>query len=365
MKKARVETGSYGYDILIEEGLLQKAGELFREQGIGNRVFLIANPVVFELHAETLMKSLSSAGYDIVRLLIPEGETAKNLHTVETIYTYLIAQRADRKSTLIALGGGVTGDVVGFAAATFLRGVPYVQVPTTLLSQVDSSVGGKTGVNHRLGKNLIGAFYQPKLVCVDTSTLHTLPGREFQSGLYEVVKYGLIYDGAFFDYFESNLPKILQRESEVVANLIRRCCEIKAEVTTLDEKENDLRRILNFGHTFGHALEAATGYERFSHGEAVAYGMMAATHLSHRLKLIPDSERQRIVATILGIGPLPSAADVSFEQLAGIIQSDKKRQDAQTVLVLLSAIGKTEIRAGFDDTLLAEVWACALADAEP
>jgi 3-dehydroquinate synthase len=289
-------------------------------------------------------------------LLIPEGEQSKNLHTVENIYTYLIAQKADRNTTLAALGGGVTGDIVGFAAATFMRGIPYLQIPTTLLSQVDSSVGGKTGVNHSLGKNLIGAFYQPFLVCADISSLRTLPLREYQSGLYEVIKYGLIYDRDFFDFFSERLQEIKNLDSDVLESVISRCCEIKAEVISIDEKEEDLRRILNFGHTLGHALEAATEYRTLTHGEAVGYGMIAASILSYRQGLIDAATLDHIVKTILAIGPLPPVREIAFDSIVEAMRRDKKRTNDQIVFVLLKQVGQTKIESGHGRTLLNEVW---------
>jgi 3-dehydroquinate synthase len=357
VKTVRVSLGHRSYDILIGEDVLQQAGNLVRERGVGRRVFLISNLTVFEHHGQKVVDELEVAGLEVVHLLIPDGERSKNLHTVENIYTYLIAQRADRNTALIALGGGVTGDVVGFVAASYLRGVPYIQIPTTLLSQVDSSVGGKTGVNHCLGKNLIGAFYQPSLVCVDTNTLSTLPARELQSGLYEVLKYGLIYDEAFFDYLVSNLEKIKERDSGTLATTISRCCEIKAEVTSIDEKESDLRRILNFGHTLGHALESATRYESFKHGEAVAYGMIAAAHLSKHEGYLDSETVQQIDEAILSIGPLPPVDEIPFSRLFEAMKRDKKREDDRIVFVLLEKIGKTVIRSDFQEDALSEVWA--------
>lgn len=362
MKVVRVNLGLRSYDIQIGEGVLSSCGELFRDHKVGSRIFLIANTTVWDLYGQPFMECLTRGGFNVVQLLIPDGERFKNIHTVENIYTYLIAQRADRNSTLAALGGGVTGDITGFVAATFLRGIPYIQIPTTLLAQVDSSVGGKTGVNHRLGKNLIGAFYQPNLVCVDTRSLATLPEREFRAGLFEVIKYGLIYDADFFDYFEENLSKILERDVAVLETVISRCCEIKAEVISIDEREENLRQILNFGHTLGHALEVATEYRTFKHGEAVAYGMLAAAHLSLHEGLVDSAALDRIRQTILGIGPLPFAPEIKFSQLLDSIKLDKKRRDDETVFVLLKEIGQTLIKSGFEEELLAEVWVRAVAD---
>ena len=237
-----------------------------------------------------------------------------------------------------------------------MRGVPYLQIPTTLLAQVDSSVGGKTGVNHSLGKNLIGAFYQPFLVCADTSSLKSLPARDYQSGLYEVIKYGLIYDREFFDFFSQRLENIKKQESSVLETVIGRCCEIKAEVISIDEKEENLRRILNFGHTFGHALEAATSYEVLTHGEAVGYGMIAASALSYHEGYIDQPCLSEIVETILAIGPLPPVRNVSFDSMFEAIKHDKKRADDLIVFVLLKKIGQTVINSGYDESLLSEIW---------
>lgn len=363
MNTVHVDLGSRSYDIRIGAGLLGKTAHEFSAHGIGKRIFLVSNTTLNELYGKNLLKNLQEGGYEVTHILIPDGEKWKNIQTVENIYTYLIAQRANRQASLVALGGGVTGDIVGFVAATFLRGVPYVQLPTTLLAQVDSSVGGKTGVNHRLGKNLIGAFYQPGLVVVDTRTISTLPDREFIAGLYEVVKYGLIFDEGLFDYFAANLDSVKRRDDEALARLISRCCEIKAEVISIDERESDLRRILNFGHTLGHGLEAATHFELLKHGEAVGYGMIAATLLSQRAGLIDQVSCDRIVETILAIGSLPSVKEVSFKEIQGAITLDKKRLEDQTVFVLLQGIGRTLIRSGIENEILEEVWNDALSRA--
>ncbi len=356
MKKVHVELGQRSYDILIAPHLLGQAPELFRKHGIGSRMFLVANTTVFQLYGQPLVERLRGSGFRVTEIFIPDGEKFKNLHTVENIYTYLIAQRADRSSTIAALGGGVTGDIAGFVAATFLRGIPYLQIPTTVLSQVDSSVGGKTGVNHPHGKNMIGVFYQPSLVCVDTDTLNTLNEREYRSGLYEVLKYGLIYDESFFDYLLEHLDGLLERRSEVLEPVIGRCCEIKAEVTTIDEKEAGLRRILNFGHTFGHALEVVAGFQGITHGEAVGYGMLAANRLSLRLGLLGEREVQRIHDAILRLGPLPNVDHLAVDRLLEAMERDKKRQDDQKVFVLLKDIGTTEMQSNIDDKTISEIW---------
>ena len=356
MKTVRVQLGNRSYDILIGAGLLDQCHQIFEQYEIQKRIFLVCNPSVFQLFGKSLLRRLSKSGYQAAEILIPDGETHKSLQTVEQIYTDLIAQGADRSSTLAALGGGVTGDIVGFVAATFLRGVPYVQLPTTLLSQVDSSVGGKTGVNHRLGKNLIGAFYQPRLVCIDTITLASLPQREFQSGLYEVVKYGLIWDLEFFEFFERHLEDVQKRATKVLEKIISRCCEIKAEITSRDEREQSLRRILNFGHTFGHALEAATGFQGLTHGEAIAWGMLVETRLSWMQGCLDLPSSERITHCIRRVGDLPPVDFVSTKSLLEAMKRDKKRQDDQVVLVLLEDIGKAIVTGKVGEETLMQAW---------
>lgn len=356
MKTVHVNLGNRSYDILIGQALLEQSPKIFKKHGVRNRIFLLSNTCVFALYGDRLLKNLSQEGFDVTEILIPDGEKYKNLATAENIYTYLIAQRADRFSTLAALGGGVTGDIAGFAAATFLRGIPYIQIPTTLLAQVDSSVGGKTGVNHQLGKNMIGAFYQPFLVSVDTDTLSSLPEREFQSGMYEVIKYGLIYDPDFFEYVEGHLCKIKSHDWEVLTEMISRCCEIKAEITSKDETERDLRRILNFGHTIGHALEAATEFQGLTHGEAVAYGMCAATFLSQRKGWLDEATGRRIIHCIRRLGDLPAVDHVSTEKILDAIQKDKKRQGSDIIFVLLKDLGRATISVDVDGPAIAKAW---------
>lgn len=356
MKIVPVSLGQRSYEILIEAGLLDRAAELFKRYRVQKRIFLVANPKVFQLFGKALLQKLSESRYQVTEILIPDGEKHKSLDTVEKLYTDLITQRADRSSTLVALGGGVTGDIAGFVAATLLRGIPYIQIPTTLLSQVDSSVGGKTGVNHPLGKNMIGAFYQPRLVCIDTDTLSTLPPREFQSGMYEVVKYGLIYDLEFFELFERRLEDIQNRVTDVLENVISRCCEIKAEITSHDEREQDLRRILNFGHTFGHALEAATEYQALTHGEAIAWGMLAETRLSLLKGYLDAPTGKRIMQCIRGVGDLPPIDSVPIQRILEAMKRDKKRQGDQIVFVTLEDIGKTIVTGDIEEEVFIQAW---------
>jgi 3-dehydroquinate synthase len=356
VKTVQVSLGDRSYEILIEAGLLNQVGELLERRGVNQRIFLISNALVLRLYGENLLRQLSDRGCEVNEILIPDGEQYKNLKTVEELYTDLISHRADRSSTVIALGGGVTGDIAGFVAATLFRGIPYLQIPTTLLAQVDSSVGGKTGVNHPLGKNMIGAFYQPDLVCIDTNTLSTLPAREFQSGLYEVVKYGLICDSEFFVFFETHLEDIKNQVTGVLEEVISRCCAIKAQITSQDEKESDLRRILNFGHTFGHALETVTQYQKFTHGEAIAWGMLAETHLSQLQGSLDASAGDRIRKAIRSIGKLPPIQSVSIGSLLEAMKRDKKNLDDEMIFVLLENIGTTLITGGIEEELLSKAW---------
>jgi 3-dehydroquinate synthase len=356
MKTVHVHLGSRSYDILIAPQMLERLAEVLGSYGFRSRLFLIANTNVHKFYGEVLLRRLRDAGFHATEILIPDGEKYKTLQTLENIYTYLIAQGADRQATVLALGGGVTGDLAGFAAATFNRGIPYIQIPTTLLAQVDSSVGGKTGVNHSLGKNLIGAFYQPSLVCIDTQTLATLPPREFQSGLYEVVKYGLIYDAAFFEYLEAHIDQFRARVPEVIEHVIGRCCEIKADITSLDESEANLRKILNFGHTFGHALEAAASYSGITHGEAVGHGMIAATLLSEHKGYLEPGAGERVTRLLRRLGPLPDICSLSEEKILEAMARDKKRKHDRIHFVLLKQIGQAIVESDFDQELLRDVW---------
>jgi len=358
---ARVDLGENSYDILIGSGCLGLFGQALHEVWSGRRLFVIVNETVRNLYADKVVASAREAGFDASLILIPDGEAFKNLDTVNLIYTELLKAGADRGVALAALGGGVTGDIAGFAAATFMRGVPYIQVPTTLLAQVDSSVGGKTGVNHRMGKNLIGAFCQPKLVFVDISTLQTVKENDFQSGMFEVIKYGLIRDEAFFDYLVGNMERIRNLDEKLLQDTVRRCCEIKAEVVIADEREAGLRRILNIGHTLGHALEAVTGYGEIPHGQAVGYGMVASAYLSSYLGLISEEILARVVSGILSIGSLPSVRHAPVDEVVQACSLDKKRQGNKVLFVLLDRIGHTVIRPlEQGDELIARAWRATL-----
>jgi 3-dehydroquinate synthase len=305
-------------------------------------VHIVTNPTVAAFYYQTVADSLAAAGFEPVRIEIPDGEQHKSLATLSSIYDRVLESGSQRQTPLLALGGGVVGDLTGFAAATVLRGVPYVQVPTTLLAQVDSSVGGKTAINHRTGKNLIGSFYQPQLVIVDVDTLASLPRRELLAGLAEVVKYGIILDRELFDLIDSRLDDLLGLEPELTREVIARCCALKAMVVEKDEREADLRAVLNFGHTFGHAIEAVTRYQQFLHGEAVAIGMVAAARLSARLGLCSAEVAPRIETLLRRAGlPTQPPAGLTTNELVAAVYRDKKASQGTVKFVCLEDLGKT------------------------
>lgn len=309
MKTITVKLGDRSYAIQVGAGLLGEAGTLARE-AVGDRArqaVIVSNPTVAALYGKRVGQSLKRAGFRVLTFTIGDGERHKTLRTAESLYTFLIANRIERSDIIVALGGGVVGDLAGFVAATYLRGIRFIQVPTTLLAQIDSSVGGKTGVNHRLGKNLIGAFHQPALVVIDPLTLGTLPPRQTQSGLYEAIKYGVIRDRLLFDRISGQIERLKQLDPAELTHLIARSCRIKADVVEQDEREGGLRRILNFGHTVGHALEALTAYRRFYHGEAVGHGMRVAARIAERIGLLAASDANAIDEAVRHIGRLPGA----------------------------------------------------------
>ena len=285
---------------------LDQAGERLQGLGLGRKVAVVTNPTVKHLYGKQVIASLKSAGFLVMSIDVPDGEKYKNLDWANAIYTALLTNSFDRRSLLVALGGGVIGDLTGFAAATFMRGIPFVQIPTTLLAMVDSSVGGKTGVNHAMGKNMIGAFYQPRKVLMDLEVLKSLPREEFLSGMAEVIKYGVISDAAFFEFLEQNREAVLNLDSEALAHIVQRSCEIKAEVVSKDEREGGLRAILNFGHTVGHAIETAENYT-MRHGEAVAIGMVYASRLAHRTGLCDAALPERVEVLISVLRPSDGA----------------------------------------------------------
>jgi 3-dehydroquinate synthase len=347
MQTLNVALGDRAYPIHIGSGLIQQA-ELILPHLQRKQVAIVTNTTVAPLYLERLAKPLREAGVGVIEIILPDGEAYKNSETLNTIYDALLQNRCERSTTLIALGGGVIGDLTGYAAATYLRGVPFIQIPTTLLSQVDSSVGGKTGINHPLGKNMIGAFYQPKLVLADINTLQTLPKRELSAGVAEVIKYGLIRDVDFFDWLETNIHGLMGLDEAIVSYAIYRSCKNKAEVVAVDEHEAGERALLNLGHTFGHAIENAMGYGVWLHGEAVAAGTMLAADLSHRMGWLNDAEVKRMHA-LLTASSLPlKAPNLGVKKYLDLMQSDKKVADGKIRLVLQQGIGKAVITSDYD-----------------
>ena len=347
MQKLRVELGERSYTIVIDRNILSRLGSAMGKFEFSRKVGLVSNPTVYKLYGKTIAESIKGAGFDLIEIIIPDGEEYKSLLWTEKIYEELLKSKLDRKSVLIALGGGVIGDITGYAASTYMRGIDFIQVPTTLLSQVDSSVGGKTGVNHAIGKNMIGTFWQPRLVWTDINTLKSLPSREFLSGLAEVIKYGVIWDEGFFALLEMNRDKIMILDEAILKDVIRRSCEIKAEIVSKDERESGLRAVLNYGHTVGHAIETVTGYKKYLHGEAVAMGMLGAARLSNVLGIIDQSQVSRIKALIESYG-LPSEVPdgIGVEDLLSLMQLDKKTVSGSLKFILPEKIGTVRIEAG-------------------
>jgi 3-dehydroquinate synthase len=337
MKTLEVALGERSYPIYIGAGLLGRA-QLLLPHIEGSRIAVVSNETVAPLYLKKCLAGLER--YRPVPIILPDGEQYKTFEVLDRVFTTLLTERCDRHTTLLALGGGVVGDMTGFAAACYLRGVPFAQLPTTLLAQVDSSVGGKTGINHRLGKNMIGAFYQPRCVVIDTDTLNTLPERELSAGLAEVIKYGLIRDRAFFESLEANMEKLVHRDPETLAFAIERSCEHKAAVVAADEREAGVRALLNLGHTFGHAIELGLGYGTWLHGEAVAAGMIMAADLSHRQGWLARADVDRIAALLARARlPVRAPAALTPEQLIELMAVDKKVEDGRQRLVLLKAVG--------------------------
>lgn len=346
-----VALGERSYPIHIGDGLLQTA-DLLLGHVAGSQAAVISNEVVAPLYLEAVTRSLQGLKVDVH--ILPDGERYKNLASYAAIMDFLIAHKHNRSTTVIALGGGVVGDIAGFAAATYQRGVGLIQIPTTLLAQVDSSVGGKTAVNHPSGKNMIGAFYQPRCVIADTAVLNSLGSREFAAGLAEVIKYGVIADCEFFDWLESSAQRLLARDAEALALAIRRSCEVKAEVVAADEKEAGLRAVLNLGHTFGHAIETLTGYSTLLHGEAVAAGMVMAADLSLRQGLLGAAAAQRVKRVIGAFGLPVVPPELNPEEMIAAMGMDKKVVDDRLRLVLIEAIGRVRVTEDISPAALRE-----------
>ncbi len=339
----KVNLGERSYPIEIGDGLLKDI-RLLTKSIRGHRIVIVTNTVVAPLYLDDLKHSLKKAGKDVMSIILPDGEKEKNWGSLMKIFDFLMENKCDRKATLVALGGGVIGDLTGYAAASFMRGVPFVQIPTTLLAEVDSSVGGKTGINHPLGKNMIGAFYQPEAVIADTATLNTLPDRELVAGLAEVIKYGAIIDPVFFEWLEGNIGKLLVRDAGALAYAIRRSCEIKADIVRQDERESTgLRAILNFGHTFGHAIEAGLGYGEWLHGEAVGCGMVMAADLSRRMGWLDKKSCERIQRLVEKAGLPVAAPALGTDQWVELMQVDKKNVGGEIQFVLLRKLGKAVV----------------------
>jgi 3-dehydroquinate synthase len=346
MQTLKVELANRSYPIIIGRNLLSEAS-LILPHLKRKHVAIITNTTVAPLYLDKLTQSLDDAGVKAIPIILPDGEAYKNSETLNKIYDVLLQNRCERSTTLIALGGGVIGDLTGYAAATYLRGVPFIQIPTTLLSQVDSSVGGKTGINHPLGKNMIGAFYQPQLVLADIDTLQTLPAREFSAGVAEVIKYGLIRDAEFFNWLETNMVSLMQLNEQVLSYAIYRSCQNKAEVVARDEHELGERALLNLGHTFGHAIENAMGYGVWLHGEAVAAGTMMAADLSQRMDWLDANEIARI-RNIFVAANLPVAApNLGVEKYLDLMGLDKKVESGKIRLILQQGIGKSVITSEY------------------
>ncbi|WP_414443712.1 3-dehydroquinate synthase [Burkholderia sp. 22PA0106] len=352
MITVNVDLGDRAYPIHIGDGLIGRT-ELFAPHIKGASVTIVTNTTVDPLYGDALRAALAPLGKQVETVVLPDGEAYKHWETLNLIFDGLLGSRADRKTTLIALGGGVVGDMTGFAAACYMRGVPFIQVPTTLLSQVDSSVGGKTGINHPLGKNMIGAFYQPQAVIADIGALRTLPERELAAGIAEVVKTGAIADPAFFDWIEADIEALNRREPAALTEAVKRSCEIKAGVVAADEREGGLRAILNFGHTFGHAIEAGLGYGEWLHGEAVGCGMVMAADLSVRLGRLDDASRQRLNRVIAAAHLPVRAPDLGAARYVEMMQVDKKAEAGAIKFIVLERLGAASITSAPDDLVQA------------
>ena len=346
MSAIRVDLPQRSYEIAIDPGGLDRLGARMASLDLGQKVLLVSNPVVFQHYGQRAIASLIGAGFEVASCILPDGERYKTLASIEKIYDRALEQHLERSSTMVALGGGVIGDMTGFSAATWLRGVQFVQVPTSLLAMVDASVGGKTGVNHPMGKNLIGAFYQPRLVALDPEVLQTLPPREFRAGMAEAIKYGVIWDGELFSSLEkqSSLEQLEDLDGELLQTILTRSCQAKADVVGKDEREAGLRAILNYGHTIGHAIESVTEYKSIIHGEAVAIGMVAASKLALELQLwdIQSDRRQFDLIAKAGL-PTQLPAGLDIEAIESTLKTDKKVKAGKVRFILPTQVGAVTI----------------------
>jgi shikimate kinase / 3-dehydroquinate synthase len=358
MQPLSVVLGERSYPIHIGAGLLDDARLYAPHLGSG-RVAVVTNATVAPLYLERVQRAVEQAGPRVVPIVVEDGEQAKSWVTLDRVFDALLAARCGRDSVIVALGGGVVGDLAGFAAAIYQRGIPVIQVPTTLLAQVDSSVGGKTAINHPRGKNMVGAFHQPLAVIADVATLDTLPDRELRAGIAEVIKHGFILDLNFVDWLEANIGKLLARDRAALGHAVRRSCELKAQVVAADEREAGLRAILNFGHTFGHAIEAGVGYGEWLHGEAVATGMVMAAELSARAGTLRREDADRVRALIARAGLPVQGPNLAVERYLELMQVDKKAAGGRVRFVLLEGLGRAVLRGGLDVHLVCESIAAA------
>jgi len=351
MNTLNIDLGHHRYPIHIGAGILSDATLLSRHIH-GRQVFIISNEIVAPLYLQRLLDTLGDK-YQIATYILPDGEQTKSLTQAELVFTRMLEIPIDRRATVIALGGGVVGDLTGFCAACYQRGVNFIQIPTTLLSQVDSSVGGKTGVNHALGKNMIGAFYQPQVVLIDTQTLSTLDDRQYSAGMAEVIKYALLGDIEFLDWLEQNIDSVMARDDSAISYIIQHSCQAKAEIVAEDEKEQGVRALLNLGHTFGHAIENAKGYGAWLHGEAVGLGMLMAADLSQRMGHLSEQDVQRVKAILAAANlPLGGVDGVTAGQLRQLMSVDKKVLDGELRLVLFAELGRAEITSNAPESLI-------------
>jgi len=355
MKDIYVNLGKDSYHITIDKGLLKQIGPLTSKVIKPCKTVIVTDETVGPLYGNTVLNSLSESGFDVKLVSIGPGEDQKTISRAEELYEVLFDHKMDRKSLIIALGGGVIGDLTGFAASTFMRGIPFVQIPTTLLAQVDSSVGGKVAVNHPRGKNMIGAFYQPKAVFIDIDTLNTLPKSETIVGMVEVIKYGMIKDSVFFSYIENQLPEILELDPAAMEKIVYNSCKVKAQVVELDEKEEGIRAILNYGHTIGHAIEALTSYKKYRHGEAVAMGMISASKIAGKMDITDSSvlERQEILLKRLGLKLKDN--EINPNDIVNILYQDKKTIGGRLRFVLPTGIGNVIISDKVNEKIILDV----------
>ncbi len=352
----KVELGVRSYQIEIGRDLLESLGQICRDCGLADRALLVSDTNVAPLYADVCADSLVAAGFELMRVVLPPGEATKCEECLFELYDAALDHGMGRNSFVVALGGGVVGDISGYMAASYLRGIPFVQVPTSLLAMVDSSVGGKTGINLPKGKNLVGAFHQPAAVLADVASLESLPVREWRAGLAEVVKYGVIFDGDFFEFLERNVERLVSRDVDVARAVVLRSCEIKAEVVHRDERENGLRAILNFGHTLGHAIENAAGYGEYLHGEAVAVGMVYAATLSNRQAGFDEADTVRLCSLLTALGLPVRAQGMDWLRLKDIMKRDKKAENGKPRFVLARRIGDAQPGYICDEPLCGEVW---------